>query len=350
MSFGATTLDPYVQLGNSGLVVYRVGLGTMQFGWTADEERSFELLDAYAAAGGNFIDTADCYTAWSHEMGGPENPGGVSEEIIGRWLAARGNRDDMVIATKVRAAMGVGFCDTRASFTQREGLSRRWIRQACEDSLRRLGVDHIDLYQAHFLDPLVPIEETLAAFRDLVRRGLVRYIGVSNFSAWRLMQALWAIDVGGFEPIISIQPEYNLLAPVRGRFEDELAAVCTTYGIGVVPYSPLGGGLLTGKYRRGQDLPDSERAEENSAKFSEQNYDIIETLVAVAGRNDMTPANAAIAWNRSRPFVSAPIVGANTVAQLTATLDGLDRTLPADDLAELNRVSDFDRSRTHLEQ
>ncbi|KAG1648785.1 putative oxidoreductase YrpG [Nymphon striatum] len=147
MSFGADTTEPYVQLGRSGLFVYRVGLGTMQFGWSVDEPGSFDVLDAYAEAGGNFIDTADCYTSWSARMGGPANAGGVSEEILGRWMAARGNRDDMVIATKVRAAMGEQFSEHRGTASQREGLSRRWITQACDDSLRRLGVDHIDLYQ-----------------------------------------------------------------------------------------------------------------------------------------------------------------------------------------------------------
>ncbi|MEM9654192.1 MAG: aldo/keto reductase, partial [Actinomycetota bacterium] len=179
MSFGAETTDPYVRVGRSGLFVYRVGLGTMQFGWSANEEESFAVLDAYAELGGNFIDTADCYSSWAGSMGGPSNPGGVSEEIVGRWLASRGLRDEMVVATKVRAAMGEGFADTRATRPQREGLSRRWIMRACEDSLRRLGVDHLDLYQAHFIDPLVPIEETLSAFTDLVRQGKVRYIGCS---------------------------------------------------------------------------------------------------------------------------------------------------------------------------
>jgi aryl-alcohol dehydrogenase-like predicted oxidoreductase len=347
----ATSTSPYVQLGSSGLFVYRVGLGTMQFGWSIDEPASHAVLDAYADAGGTFIDTADCYTAWSANMGGPPNPGGVSEEIIGRWLKARGNRDDFVVATKVRAAMGEGFSDTRATARQREGLSRRWITKACEDSLRRLQVDHIDLYQAHFFDPLVPIEETLSAFTDLVRRGLVRYLGCSNFSAWRLVQSLWAAEKGHFEPFVSIQPEYNLLDPVRGAFEADTAAVCQTYGIGVIPYSPLAGGMLTGKYRRGEPLPDSTRAEENAARrFTDTNWSIIETLVEVAERNQQTPAQAAINWMRAKPFVSAPIIGANTVAQLHNTMAGLDHPLPAGDVQKLDDVSDFSRSRATLEE
>jgi aryl-alcohol dehydrogenase-like predicted oxidoreductase len=343
--------DPYVRLGSSGLVVYRVGLGTMQFGWSVDEAGSFEVLDAYAEAGGNFIDTADCYSSWSASMGGPVNPGGVSEEIIGRWLTARGNRDEMVIATKVRAAMGVDFSEGRATRHQREGLSRRWIMKACEDSLRRLGVDHIDLYQAHFIDPLVPIEETLGAFTDLVRAGKVRYIGCSNFSAWRLVEALWAADRHGLEKFVSIQPEYSLLDPVRSDVEMELAPACERFGIGMVPYSPLGGGLLTGKYRRGASLPASVRAEENAEnRFTEKNWTIIETLVAVAEEHGQTPAQAAIGWLRSKPWVASPIVGANTPEQLRDTIAGLDAELPPEALARLDAAGSFRRHRPSLEE
>lgn len=349
MSLSPATLDPYVQVGRSGLVVYRVGLGTMQFGWSADETAAHEVMDTYVAAGGNFIDTADVYSSWASRTGGPVNPGGISEEIVGRWMASRNNRDDIVLATKVRAAMGHEFADNRATIAQREGLSRRWITRACEDSLRRLQVDHIDLYQAHFIDPLVPIEETLSAFTDLVRRGLVRYIGVSNFSAWRLMQALWTIDSRDLEPIVSIQPEYNMLPVVRANFERELAPVCQTYGIGVIPYSPLGGGLLTGKYRLGQDAPDSMRARENAEKLDERADAAIGALVRVAERVGLTPAQTAIAWNRAQPWVSAPIIGANRPDQLNDVLAGLDTQLGQDDLAELDAASDWVRSRTDQE-
>lgn len=350
MSFSPTTLDPYVQVGRSGLVIYRVGLGTMQFGWSTDEQTSQEVMDTYVAAGGNFIDSADCYSSWAASMGGAPNAGGVSEEIVGRWITSRGNRDDIVLATKVRAPMGEQFIDNRASMKQREGLSRRWITRACEDSLRRLQVDHVDLYQAHWVDPLVPIEETLGAFTDLVRRGLVRYIGVSNYSAWRLMQALWAIDARDLEPIISIQPQYNMLPQVRANFERELAPVCETYGIGVIPYSPLAGGLLTGKYRVGQDNPDSVRAKENVSRIDASFEGVIKTLIEVAERAGLTPAQTAIAWNRAQPFVSAPIVGANRPDQLQQVLDGLDTQLPAKDIALLNKTSDWERSRTDLEE
>lgn len=331
-----------VQLGRSGLFVSSIGLGTMQFGWSVDEAGSVEVMDTFVDMGGTFVDTADIYSAWAGRMGGPEQPGGVSEEIIGRWMKARGNRDRIVVATKVRGAMGVNSSEGRSTVHQREGLSRQWIQQACEDSLRRLQVDHIDLYQAHWIDPLVPIEETLGAFTDLVRQGKVRYIGCSNHSAWRIVEALWAADRHGLERYVSLQPEYNLLSPNRGDVERELAPMCERYGIGVVPYSPLAGGLLTGKYRRGEELPDSVRAEENAEqKVTDGTWDIIETLVEVAERNNISPATAAIAWQQSKSFVTAPIVGANRPSQLKGTLTGLDKGLPADEVAVLDRVSDF---------
>lgn len=351
MSLSPTDLSPYVQLGRSGLVVHALGLGTMQFGWSVDQEGAFSVLDAYDEAGGNFLDTADVYSAWASTLGGPPNPGGVSEEIIGRWLAARGNRDRMVIATKVRGAMGELLADHRGTQRQREGLSRRWIMQACEDSLRRLGVEHIDLYQVHWIDPLVPIEETLSALTDLVRQGKVRYLGCSNYSAWRLMEALWTSDRRQLESFVSIQPEYHLLDPARSFVELELAPMCARYGIGMVPYSPLAGGVLTGSYRRGAPLPDSVRAGENAAnRLTDKNWDIVETLVEVAEADGLTPAQAAINWLRSKPWVSAPIIGANRPEQLRDTLGALDVTLSPDSIERLDAVSDFPRSRPSLEE
>lgn len=343
-------MSEYIQVGTSGLFVHPVGLGTMQFGWSVDEAGSFDVLDAYAEAGGNFIDTADVYSSWSAAEGGPANDGGVSEEIIGRWMNARGNRDDIVVATKVRGAMGPQFRDHRGTAAQREGLSRRWIMQACEDSLRRLGVDHIDLYQAHFIDPLVPIEETMSAFTDLVRQGKVRYLGCSNFTAWRLMESLWVSDKRNLESFVSIQPEYSLLDPTRSDVEMELAPMCAKYGIGMVPYSPLGGGMLTGKYRRHDALPDSVRANSiANNRFSDKNWHIIETLVRVAEQEGQTPAQAAVNWLRSKPWVSSPIIGANTPAQLQDTMAGLDRPLSAEGLAALDESSSFRRHRPSLE-
>jgi aryl-alcohol dehydrogenase-like predicted oxidoreductase len=334
----------YRRLGTTGLEVSALALGTMQFNWTTDEENSFAVLDAFAEWGGTLIDTADCYTAWADD-----NPGGVAEEIIGRWLAARGNRDDLVIATKVRAAMGQGFGEGRGTRHQREGLSRRWINRACEDSLRRLGVDHIDLYQAHYIDPFTPIEETLSAFTDLVRRGLVRYIGCSNYSAWRLMQALWASDVRGFERYVSVQPEYSLAWPTRANFERELAQACLHHGIGVLPYSPLAGGFLTGKYRRDQPLPNTPRAQGNKDRMTEQNFAVIDELIAIAEARDGTPAQVAVAWLLAQPFVTAPIIGANTPEQLHSLLPAASLRLTEDELARLATVSSWSRARTELD-
>lgn len=339
-------MTTYRRVGDSGLRVFPIGLGTMNFGWSADEGRAVEIMDAYAAAGGNFIDTADIYSSWA----GNGNAGGVSEEIIGRWVAARGNRDQMVIATKLRGAMGENFSQGRGTIHQREGLSRRWVLQSTEDSLRRLKTDYIDLLQVHWVDNQTPIEETLSALTDLVRRGIVRYIGCSNFSAWRLMQALWASDKHGYERFISIQPEYSLVAPTRQNFEAEIAKVCLAYGVGVIPYSPLAGGFLTGKYTRGAELPDSVRAQGIQAgRMNDQNWQIVDALLTVAKRNDTTPTRAALAWQLQKPFITAPIIGANKVSQLEDSLGAPSVTLSPDDVQMLDAVSAWQPTRTELE-
>ncbi len=317
----------------------------MQFGWTCDEARSFEIMDAYFAAGGNFIDTADIYSSWAEN-----NAGGVSEEIIGRWVKAQNNRDQLVLATKVRGAMGTNFSQGRNTIHQREGLSRKWILKACEDSLKRLQTDYIDLYQVHWVDTETPIEETLSALTDLVKKGYVRYIGCSNFSAWRLMQSLWASDKHNLEKFISIQPEYSLVQPTRANFERELAKVCLEYGIGVIPYSPLAAGFLTGKYRRGQPLPDSVRAGGiGSSRMNEQNLDLIEKLVEIAAEHNTTATRVTLAWMLAQPFMSAPIIGANNTTQLADSLGAIDLSLTEDQIKAISSVSDWTRARTDLE-
>src|ERR1700726_747234 len=311
----------------------------MQFGWSADEAASHAILSSYVDSGGNLIDTADCYSVWA-----PNNPGGISEQIIGRWLKATGNRDRGLVATKVRAAMGQDFSEGDDHPLQREGLSRRWILRACEDSLRRLQVDYIDLYQAHYIDPRTPIEETLSAFSDLGRKGDVRYIGCSNFSAWRLMQALWASDKHGYESFVSIQPEYSLVTPVRANFERELARVSTRYGIGVLPYSPLAGGFLTGKYRRNQALPSGVRVEGNKQRMSEQNLDIIEKLVEIAQRHGSTPTRVTLAWMLKQPFVTSPIIGANTKDQLADSMGAPELELSEEEIGEISVAAGWEKS------
>lgn len=338
-------MTSYRRVGSSGLRVFPLGLGSMQFGWTCDEPNSVEIMNAYFAAGGNFIDTADIYSAWV-----PNNPGGVSEEIIGRWIKSRRNREQIVLATKVRGAMGQDFSEGRNHPKQREGLSRNWILRACEDSLKRLQTDYIDLYQVHWVDTETPIEETLSALSDLVRRGYVRYIGCSNFSAWRLMQALWASDKHGYEKFVSIQPEYSLVQPTRANFEREIAKVCLEYGVGVIPYSPLAAGFLTGKYRRGQPLPDSVRAGGiGSSRMNEQNLDLVEKLVEIAASKDSTPTRVTLAWMLAQPFMSAPIIGANNTQQLADSLGAVDLTLSVEEIQAISSVSEWTRSRTELE-
>lgn len=335
----------YRTLGSSGLQVFPLALGTMQFGWTADEATSFSILDTFTQAGGNLIDTADLYSNWV-----PGNPGGVSEEVIGRWLRKSGLRDQVLISTKVRGPLGEDGSEGRGSPRQREGLSRRWILQACEDSLRRLQVEHIDLYHAHWVDPEVPIEETLSALTDLVRRGYVRYIGCSNFSAWRLMQSLWTSDKHGLERFVSLQPEYSIAQPTREVFERESARVCQEYGVGVIPYSPLAGGFLTGKYRRDEPLPESVRAKGiGKSRFTARNWVILDALREVAQARDTHVAQVSLAWLLAKPFVSAPIVGANSPEQLRDLLPAAKLQLSREEVTKLDELSGWERSRTEQE-
>jgi aryl-alcohol dehydrogenase-like predicted oxidoreductase len=314
----------YRRLGRTGLKVSPLCLGSMNFGWTADEKTSFAVMDAFAEAGGNFIDTADIYSRWVDG-----NDGGVSEQVIGRWLRARGNRSQMIIATKVRGQMGPGPND--------QGLSRRHIFDACDASLRRLQSDTIDLYQTHFFDAETPIDETLEALDRLVQQGKVRYIGCSNHPTWRLMRALWTSDKYGLARYDSIQPHYNLVH--RSEFEQELAEVCQAYGIGIIPYSPLAGGFLTGKYSREGDT-DSVRAEGvRDRYFNDAGWKVLDAVRAVAGELDTTPLAVSLAWLLAQPGMTAPIFGANTVEQLRGSLAALDVDLTAEQMEKLNDAS-----------
>ncbi|MCY4409094.1 MAG: aldo/keto reductase [Caldilineaceae bacterium] len=314
----------YRRLGRTGLKVSPLCLGSMNFGWTADEKTSFAVMDAFAEAGGNFIDTADIYSRWVDG-----NNGGVSEEVIGRWMRARGNRSQMIIATKVRGQMGPGPND--------QGLSRKHIFDACDASLRRLQSDTIDLYQTHYFDAETPIDETLEALDRLVQQGKVRYIGCSNYPAWRLMGALWASDKYGLARYDSIQPHYNLVH--RAEFEQELAEVCQAYGIGIIPYSPLAGGFLTGKYSREGDT-ESVRAESvRNRYFNDAGWKVLDAVQAVAGELGTTALTVSLAWLLARPGMTAPIIGANTVEQLQGSLAALDVDVTAEQLSTLNEAS-----------
>ena len=314
----------YRRLGRTGLKVSPLCLGSMNFGWTADDETSFAVMDAFAEAGGNFIDTADIYNRWVEG-----HIGGESEGVIGRWLQARGNRSQMIIVTKVRGQMGPGPND--------QGLSRRHIFDACDASLRRLQSDTIDLYQTHYFDADVPIDETLEALDRLVQQGKVRYVGCSNYPAWRLMEALWTSDKCGLARYNSIQPHYNLVN--RAEFERELAEVCLANGIGIIPYSPLGGGFLTGKYSRDRDT-DSVRAEGVRQRyFNDAGWKVLDAVRAVAVELDTTPLAVSLAWLLAQPGMTAPIVGANTVEQLQGSLAALDVDLTAAQMETLNNAS-----------
>ena len=314
----------YRNLGRTGLKVSELCLGTMQWGWTADEGAGNTVMDAFVAAGGNFIDTADIYSSWA-----PDNPGGVSEAIIGRWMKARGHRDQLVIATKARGRMWEG--------PNGEGLSRVHLIKACEESLRRLQTDYIDLYQTHWYDESTPIEETIEALDTLVQQGKVRYVGCSNYPAWRLMAALWASDKSSCVRYDAIQPHYSLAH--RAEFERELQEVCVAYGIGVIPYSPLAGGFLTGKYSRTSETASARAEGIRRRYFNDAGWRILDAVQAIADEIGNTPTAVALAWLLARPAMTAPIIGANSVAQLQASLAAGDVHLTAAQLISLDSAS-----------
>ena len=311
-------------LGRTGLQVSNLCLGTMQFGWTTDESASFAVMDAFVEAGGNFFDTADVYSRWASG-----NPGGVSEQIIGRWLKDRGNRDRLIIATKVRGRMWEG--------PDGEGLSRAHITRAIEDSLRRLQIETIDLYQCHSPDEKTPIEETLRAFEETISSGKVRHIGASNFTAAQLAEALRVAGENSLPHFETLQPHYNLVH--RAEYEVELASLCEREGIGVIPYSPLAAGFLTGKYRPGQPQPRSARAGRVREYMNAPGFAVLEALDRIAAAHDMTPAAVALAWQMTRPSIVAPIVGANSPEQLADLLPAAELTLSQGEIAALDRVS-----------
>jgi aryl-alcohol dehydrogenase-like predicted oxidoreductase len=315
------------KLGRTGLEVSELTLGTMQFGWTADEKTSFAVMDAFVQAGGNLLDTADVYSRWAEG-----NPGGVSEEIIGRWIKARGNRQDVIVATKVRGRMWDG--------PNGEGLSRAHIMRAVDDSLRRLQTDYIDLYQTHWFDADTPIEETMYALDDLVRAGKVRYVGCSNYPAWRLTEALWTSDKHGLVSYVSLQPHYNLVH--RAEFEREMASLVEQYGVGVINYSPLAGGFLSGKYAQDAPLPTSARAEGVQKRyFSDENFQLLAEMERIGNAHGKGILQVALAWLLTNPLITAPIIGANSVEQLNTSLDAVGFRLSKEEMNTLNERSDW---------
>ena len=315
----------YRKLGRTGLRVSELCMGSMQFGWTADEDLSYQILDASYAAGINFIDTADIYSRWV-----PGNSGGVSETIIGRWMRRSDiPRDKVVIATKVRGRTGDGPND--------EGLSRTHIMNAVEGSLRRLDTDYIDLYQTHWYDENTPIEETLSALTDLVRQGKVRYIGCSNYPAWRLTEAVWVAQSQALARFDSLQPHYNLVH--RKEFEQELREVCKEYGIGVIPYSPLAGGFLTGKYRVDEQV-DSARLGGVRRYFNDRNFALLDMMEEIGqSHGGFSISQVALAWMISDPVITSPIIGPRTMEQLQDNLGAAGIKLDEEEKRELDQAS-----------
>lgn len=302
-------------LSTTDLNVSRLCLGGNVFGWTADEDQSFAVLDAYADAGGNFIDTADVYSAW-----GEGNSGGESETIIGKWLAGR-DRDQIVVATKV--GMLAGFNNQK----------RDTVLTSAERSLKRLGVDHIDLYYNHLDDANTPLEETLAAYDQLVRDGKVRHIAASNFSAERLAKALEIQEREGFAKFVALQPEYNLVS--RDQFEGELQDTVAKHNLATVPFWSLAKGFLTGKYRPGVEVQ-SVRAGAASKYLNEHGLQVLEVLDELAETHETTVAAVALAWLAQQPTVAAPIASARTLEQLSDLLPLLTLELTQ---AEVDRLS-----------
>ncbi|AWU97309.1 aldo/keto reductase [Azospirillum ramasamyi] len=310
-------------LGRSGLTVSPLCFGGNVFGWTADEATSFRLLDAFVDAGFNFVDTADVYSAWA-----PGNRGGKSETIIGKWMRSRGNRDRIVLATKVGSEMGPG----------KKGLSPAWIRSAVEESLRRLQTDRIDLYQSHWDDPSTPLEDTLGAYKDLIDQGKVRAIGASNLTAARLREALEVSARTGLPRYETLQPEYNLYS--REGYEAELEGICRENGLGVISYYSLAGGFLTGKYRSAGDAGKSARGSGAVSKYlNDRGRAILAALDEVAGRHGATPAQVALAWLIARPGLTAPIVSASKPEQIGDLIAAAELRLDAEDIGRLDRAS-----------
>jgi len=292
-----------IKLGDSDLDIFPLCLGGNVFGWTADREQSFAVLDAYAAAGGNFVDTADSYSAWV-----PGHSGGESETIIGEWMAARANRDEVIVATKAG---------------RDRPLTADTVRAKAETSLERLRTDRIDLYYIHYDDETTPLEETLDAFDALVREGKVRYVGASNFTAPRLAEALAVCDREGFARFVALQPHYSL---VERDYETELRDLAGRERLACLPYFALAKGFLTGKYRSEDDEHPSPRAQGARQYLDERGLAVLEALDAVAGARGTTPAAVALAWLAAQPTVAAPIASARTPQQLAdllpmATLD-----------------------------
>ena len=319
------------QLGNSGLQVAPLMLGGNVFGWTADEPTSFKILDAFVAAGLNFIDTADSYSTWA-----PGHSGGESETIIGNWIKRSGKRDQVIIATKIGSEIP----------GQGKGLSKAWIMRQAEASLQRLQTDYIDLYQSHRDDPSTPVEETLAAYAQLVQQGKVRAIGCSNFTVERTQESLTASRKHGWPRYESLQPHYNLYH--RAEYETTLEPLALRERLGVIPYYSLASGFLTGKYRSQDDLSKSPRGQAVKKYLNDRGFRILQALDQVAEKHQATPAQAALAWLMARPSITAPIASATSVEQLHDLVRATELELDSAAIELLNQASAYEETEKRI--
>jgi aryl-alcohol dehydrogenase-like predicted oxidoreductase len=310
------------KLGTTGLEIAPLVFGGNVFGWTVDQAASFKLLDAFFAAGFNSVDTADVYSKWV-----PGHVGGESEIIIGEWMKQRGNRNRVIVATKVGMDMGDG----------KKGLSKSHILRSAEDSLRRLQTDYIDLYQSHIDDPDTPLEESLEAYAELIKQGKVRAIGASNHKAERLAAALETSRKTGLPAYQTLQPNYSLIE--RAEYESNLEPVCEKEGLGVINYFPLAGGFLTGKYRSESDVAGKARARNVTKYLNERGFKIVDALDKVAKKFNATPARVSLAWLLSRPSITAPIVSATNIEQLKDLISSVELALDRESIEFLNQAS-----------
>jgi aryl-alcohol dehydrogenase-like predicted oxidoreductase len=312
------------KLGGSGLEVSPICLGGNVFGWTADEPRSFAILDAFVGAGFNFVDTADVYSRWA-----PGHKGGESETVLGKWFQRSGKRKKVILATKVGIELA----------PDKKGLSKAYILREVEDSLQRLQTDYIDLYQSHIDDASVSLEETLGAYHQLIQQGKVRAIGASNYTAERLAESLKLSKQHGLPRYECLQPNYNLYE--RAGYEKDLEPLCSKEGIGVIPYFALASGFLTGKYRSEKDLAQGPRGQMVKKYLDERGFRILSALDAVAQKLHSTPGKVAIAWLIARPSITAPIASATSVEQLKDLVDAANLQLDPDSIKTLNAASAY---------
>jgi aryl-alcohol dehydrogenase-like predicted oxidoreductase len=312
------------KLGKSRIEVSPLCLGGNVFGWTIDEQQSFTVLDGFVAAGFEFIDTADVYSRWA-----PGHKGGESETILGNWMKQRGNRKNVILATKVGMEMGNGG----------KGLSKGYILREVEASLKRLQTDYIDLYQSHKDDPDTPLEETLEAYAELIKQGKVRAIGASNYSAARLTEALRVSKQHGYPRYESLQPLYNLYD--REEYETKLEPVCLEHGLGVIPYYSLASGFLTGKYRSEADLSKSKRGQVAKKYLNERGFRILAALDQVAQKYNSSPARVALAWLIARSSITAPIASATKLDQLKELVEAIKLELDKASIELLNEASRY---------